>query len=128
MITIFNPSTLRAGHPSLAVKQIGRQLLHHDWMLKHGLSHSTRVCRCRAKALGGFQEGLQSIAVKGASWDLQQPVSDAAVGIDEHINKLRAQKVTHAAAASSLSALWHCAAACCTIPAAPVSLPNSSLR
>ena len=55
------------------------------------------MCRCRAKAVGSFQEGLQSIAVEGASWDLQQPMSEAAVGIDAHIDKLRAQRVRTAA-------------------------------
>ena len=56
-------------------------------------SHTGAACRCRAKAVSSFQEGLQSIAVKGASWDLQQPVSDAALQIDAHIDELRAKKV-----------------------------------
>ena len=51
------------------------------------------VCRSRAKAVSTFQEGMHSIAVKGTSWDLQQPVLDAAAEIDAHINKLRVQKV-----------------------------------
>lgn len=64
-------------------------------------AHTLIACRCQARAVSGFQEGLQSIAVKGASWDLQQPVSDAALEIDAHINKLRAQKVRVAPRAQS---------------------------
>lgn len=37
---------------------------------------------------------MQGLAVKGTTWDVRQPVSDIAVEIDAHINKLRAQKVT----------------------------------
>ena len=72
----------------------------HGLVSQEGSSQTVVACRSRAKAVSGFQEGLQSIAVKGASWDLQQPVSDAAMEIDAHINKLRAQKVRTALVAS----------------------------
>ena len=57
------------------------------------ISHAALVCRSRAKAISAFQEGLQSLTVKGTTWDVQQPVADVTAEIDAHLSRLRAQKV-----------------------------------
>ena len=64
------------------------------------LSHAALVRRSRAKAISAFQEGLQSLTVKGTTWDVQQPVADVTAEIDAHLSKLRAQKVIYLLSAS----------------------------
>lgn len=60
-------------------------------------------------ALSYFQEGMQSLAVKGTAWELEGPVSDATTEIDAQLNKLRAQKVIHHSTSEMLvcAAGWH---------------------